>query len=301
MAAATIVCRGMTVGYGRTTVFEQASFRVGEGVTCLIGKNGAGKTTLFRVLAGIIEPRAGAVEVLGRDPFRDRTVRDSTGYLAHRPSLYRALTVEQNLRFWAKVSGLEWDTIAPRVAALVERFDLGVLLGKRAGALSRGQQQRVAIARMLLNSPKVVLMDEPSTGLDALAAKELHALVADIRRDGASVIYATHSLAEATELGDEFLLIANRSIVALGTRETLRRSDEMRSVRLRMTGNPAAVLAPLGIPCAKQGEYVEIALEGSERLHEVLTHLLQNGCTLLEMTDAVSTSDALLAKLRALD
>ena len=296
-----VACRNLRAGYGGTHVFENASFHVGEGVTCLIGKNGAGKTTLFRILAGIIPPDSGTVELFGRDPFVDRDVKRYVGYLAHRPSLYSGLTAEQNLQFWAKANGLDWRAIAGRVAKLVESFALGPLLAKRAGALSRGQQQRVAIARMMLGNPRLVLMDEPSTGLDAVATHELHQLVDRIQREGASVLYATHSLPEATELGDEFLLIANKDIVCLGNRDSLRGASRGLTVRLRLTGNPEPVLSRLGIPYVRQGESIQVTVDGNETLNEVIAELLRNGSTLLEMRDAVSVSQALLDRLQSPD
>jgi ABC-2 type transport system ATP-binding protein len=221
-----LACRNVSAGYGGDDVLENVSFNIEAGITCLVGKNGAGKTTLFRVLAGIVAPRKGRVEVLGRDPHQEPCVKDRVGYLAHRPSLYKGLTVEQNLRFWAKVQGIEWSTLGTRVTQLFARFGLDALAGRKGGTLSRGQQQRVAIARMLLTGPALVLMDEPSTGLDAIAVDELHGLVREIRAEGATVVYATHSLPEAIQLGDRFLLIGNHDVVDLGPCAALRETGD---------------------------------------------------------------------------
>ncbi len=181
---------------------------INAGITCVIGRNGAGKTALLRVLCGVLRPTAGQVRVLGVDPFAAGPGRQAVGYLTHRPSLHPDLSVRDNLRFWARVLGLDWEENGDHVDELMRRFGLNAQLDLRAGALSRGLQQRVALARALMPRPKLILMDEPGTGLDAFALRELHALVDELADADVSAIYATHTLDEAVRLGDQFLVLA---------------------------------------------------------------------------------------------
>lgn len=213
--APMVECVDVRVAYGRQVVLDAVNFTLRPGITCLVGRNGAGKTTLFRILAGILRPAAGRVRLHGGDPFSHPRLKQTVGYLTHRPSLHRRLTVEENLRFWARVLGLDWRAIAPDVGDLAQRFGLRGLFGKVAGALSHGQQQRVAIARLLLARPSVILMDEPASGLDALAIRELNALVMGLAAEGAAVLYATHALDEAIRLGGDLLLLAKGTALPL--------------------------------------------------------------------------------------
>lgn len=207
-AGTVVQCRGLSVECGRKTVLDDVDMDLKPGITCLIGRNGAGKTTLLRVLCGILRPSFGQVRVLGVDPLVAGSARRAVGYLTHRPSLNRSLTVRDNLHFWARILGLDWEQGADRVDELVRRFELRGKLDQRAGTLSRGQQRRVAIVRVLLSQPRLILMDEPGTGLDALALRELHTQIEELADDGVSAIYATHALDEAVRLGDQFLLLA---------------------------------------------------------------------------------------------
>ena len=203
-----VQCRGLRVDRGGKTVLDHVDVEVKAGVTCLIGRNGAGKTTLLRVLCGILRPTGGHVRVLGADPFAAGPGRQAISYLTHRPSLHPDLSVRDNLKFWARILGLDWEENGDHVDELVRRFGLNHRLDLHAGALSRGLQQRVSLARALLPRPKLILMDEPGTGLDAFALRELHALVDELADAGVSAIYATHALDEAARLGDQFLLLA---------------------------------------------------------------------------------------------
>ena len=208
VAAPRLACEAVTVELGRRLVLDEVTFTLAPGITCLIGRNGAGKTTLLRTLTGILPPRSGHVRIGGNDPFAEPACKREVGYLTHRPSLHQRLTVEENLRFWTRVIGLDWRANSPYLEALAERLGIRTLFGQAAGTLSRGQQQRVAIARTLLARPSIIVMDEPTTGLDALAIREFHAHVLELAADEVCVLLATHSLDEALRLGGNFLLLA---------------------------------------------------------------------------------------------
>jgi heme exporter protein A len=169
----------------------------------LLGPNGAGKSTFIRVFAGLMRPARGEALVLGSPPPQARRVM---GVVSHATSLYDELTAEENLRFFGDLYGVP-DARA-RAAELLERVGLPQLANERVGRLSRGQQQRVTIARALLHNPPVLLLDEPDTGLDMGAFGLLEQLVAD-----RTVIMTTHNLANGVRLGTRAVVLAHGRLV----------------------------------------------------------------------------------------
>ncbi len=179
-----------------------------------VGANGAGKTTTLRMLAGILTPDGGAGHVLGFDLQRDAAkIRERVGYMSQRLSLYAELSVFQNLRFRAEVYGLK----NPRaeIEAAIREFGLAPWAHSPAGALSGGWARRLQLAGSLLHSPRLVLLDEPTTGLDAAARQQVWRRVEALAATGAGVIVCTHDLAEA-ERCSHVALFANGGIVATG-------------------------------------------------------------------------------------
>ncbi|GAA1840216.1 heme ABC exporter ATP-binding protein CcmA [Actinomadura bangladeshensis] len=184
--------RCVSAGYGGPVIVRDVSLRLTPGVTALVAGNGAGKTTLLRVCAGILPPESGAVRTLGANPYSDAAVRRRIGYLAHRPALYRNLTVRENLLFWGRLYGLRKEDAANGIREVAAALELDELLPVPARRLSRGQQQRAAIARALLGEPELLLLDEPTVGLDQYWHGAFIALVRDFARRGGCVLLASH-------------------------------------------------------------------------------------------------------------
>lgn len=204
----------LVVGYDRAVV-GPIDVRLGPGITALLGRNGAGKTTLMRTLCGVIPAIAGRCEVFGVEVTDGAAVRSRVGYLGHELALARELTVEQNLTFWRGV----WESV-PRSELidhdeLVDRFDLAAVLGQRVRSLSRGQRQRVEMARLAMTDPDFVVLDEPLTGLDPVYAAQIRGLLREWGKTR-TVLYSTHSVPEALELADRFLLVRGTELIALG-------------------------------------------------------------------------------------
>lgn len=159
----------------------------------LVGPNGAGKTTLLRTISGLVRPTSGDVYVNGSNLLEvGPAIRSQIGYLSHRSLLYEDLTVEQNLAFYARLYGIP-DT-ATRVQELLTQVELTTRCFDRVGTLSRGMKQRLTIARALLHQPSILLLDEPYTGLDPIAADALDALLADLSTRGCTQLMSTHRL-----------------------------------------------------------------------------------------------------------
>jgi heme ABC exporter ATP-binding subunit CcmA len=179
----------------------------------LMGANGAGKTTLLRILAGLTAPSAGAVRIAGLDLTRDaQRVRQLVGFVGHQPYLYDELTALENLLFFGRMYAV--TDIQQRARALLHRVGLEKRVGDRVNTLSRGQLQRLALARALLHSPRLLLLDEPDTGLDEQGNELLEALLDEHVAQGGAALLATHQLAHALKLGDSIVTLDNGRIVS---------------------------------------------------------------------------------------
>jgi ABC-2 type transport system ATP-binding protein len=218
---------------------RDVSFDVYEGeIFGLIGRNGAGKTTLTKIIATLVQPTSGAVIVRGYDSVLDEeAVRAQLGLAtAEERSFYWRLTIEQNLTFFARLYGLTDAAARARIGELLARLELEPLARRRFGELSTGNKQRVAVARAMLSSPSILLLDEPTRSLDPLAAAQTRALINSLARDAqprATVLLTSHNLAEIEELCDRVAIISRGEISALDTPEQLR--DLHRSVeRMRL-------------------------------------------------------------------
>lgn len=204
----------LVVGYGDTKVLGPVALSLRPGVTALLGRNGSGKTTLMRTLCGIIPALSGKCTVLGSVVADGAAVRSKVGYLGHESALASALTVEENLRFWTDITSTYPDAAIIPADELVKRFDLADLLAKKGSSLSRGQRQRVDLARLAMTDPEFIVLDEPLTGLDPVYAARTRALLSDWG-ESRTVLYSTHSVPEALELARHFLIVRGRDLIEL--------------------------------------------------------------------------------------
>ncbi len=201
-----IVLAGAAKRFGTHTALRPIDLVIPHGqAVLLVGANGAGKSTLLRLVAGLCRPSAGSVKINGRDPQRFPEARAEIGLLSHQTLLYDELTARENLRFFAQLYGL--DNPDERLAAALAAVGLDERLDQRVGSFSRGMKQRLAIARAILHSPSILLLDEPFTGLDASASVALHRLLCRFRQEGRTCILVTHRLDEAEGLVDRLLVI----------------------------------------------------------------------------------------------
>jgi len=206
---------GVRHSFGAIPALEDVTFTLPAGHTlALFGPNGAGKTTLLKVLAGLIRPRAGRAGVAGG--------RGAIGWIGHQSLLYGQLTVRENLRFWGALYRVRPEVRESRVVTLAGRLDLGPFLDRRVATLSRGQGQRAAVARALIHDPTVLLLDEPFTGLDRVAAAELSELVRGFAGagDGRATILVTHNVDEGTDLATDIGILKAGRLVELAPRGT---------------------------------------------------------------------------------
>lgn len=194
--------RDLSHAFGAIQALDGITFSLNRGQTLVIfGPNGAGKTTLLRVLAGLVRPRHGTAGVDGG--------RRAIGWIGHQSQLYGQLTVRENLRFWASLYDVPPPVVQARAADLIRRLGLERQEQQPVRTLSRGQTQRVAIARALMHDPAVLLLDEPFSGLDRLAAEELRQLLGELAAAGRASVLVTHSVEEGTELATDVAFMRN--------------------------------------------------------------------------------------------
>ena len=230
----------LSKSYGPARAIDGLAFTVDSGeIVGFLGPNGAGKTTTMRILAGSLAATSGRALVGGVDVFeRPRTVKAMVGYLPENPPLYTEMTVRQYLRFAARIKG----TAAPDVAVehTIDRVGLGVVAHRLIAHLSKGFRQRVGLAQALVHSPRVLILDEPSSGLDPEQRKGIRALVKALAVDEVTVILSTHVLPEVEALCDRVIIIHEGRIVAQDSVDALAGSGT--AIRVRVA-RPAAEVA----------------------------------------------------------
>jgi heme exporter protein A len=194
------VLKGVTIGV------QPGSF------VTIFGPNGAGKTTLLKVVAGLLKPSSGTVRVAGIDAQRDpNALRRLIGVISHHPYLYPQLTGRENLEFFARLYGLEDPAASIRQVA--DELELGPILNREVSAYSRGMQQRMAVGRALLHRPRLLLLDEPFTGLDYQAREKLETFLRGLNDGERTAIMTTHDVDEGLGLSDRVAVLAGGKIV----------------------------------------------------------------------------------------
>lgn len=212
--------------FGSATAVEELSLTVAPGeIYGLLGPNGAGKTTALRILAGLLAPTAGAATIAGIDvSAHPREAQRQLGFLTGTTGLYRRLSGREVLTYFGRLHSLSATRITERIAELTTALDLAGVLDKRCEALSTGQRQRISVARAALHDPPVLILDEPTVGLDVLASRFLRDFVRGERDRGKAVLFSTHYLAEAELLCDRVGLLHRGRLLAEGTPPELRAS-----------------------------------------------------------------------------
>ena len=217
--------RGLSKSYGRTQVLRDLDLQVPWGQTLtVLGPNGSGKTTLIKALATLAKPDSGEIRIAGLSTRRNGVrVRRSIGVVTHEPLLYDGLTGAENLRFFAKMFAL--GHIDERIGQVAAQMGITDRLDVRVGTLSHGMRRRFSIARALLHSPRVLIMDEPESGLDQQALSLLEALILDGHRTDRTILMTTHNFERGVALADRIAILSRGRIAYEGTPDTYSTRD----------------------------------------------------------------------------
>lgn len=220
-----IVTENLTRHFGDVVAVDHLTLEVYAGeVFGFLGHNGAGKTTTVRLLNGVLAPNDGTARVLNIDPMTDGpALRARTGVLTETPSLDERLTARENLQIYAELYDVPHAEVSCRVEKLLETFELADRADEKAGGYSRGMKQRLALARTLLHRPELLFLDEPTHGLDPVAAHHVREMIARLSHEKCTIFLCTHNLAEAQSLCSRVAVLEHGRLVALGTPAELMR------------------------------------------------------------------------------
>ena len=244
---AAIEVRHVSKRYGDLVAVDDVSFSVGSGeVVGFLGPNGAGKTTTMRILTGFLPATDGSVAISGHDIFRDsKAARRAVGYLPETPPLYPEMTVRGYLRFVASIRDVPRSQRRAAVESAIERCGLGEVCGRVVGTLSKGFRQRVGIAQAIVADPPVLVLDEPTVGLDPIQVREIRALISGLAsgegKARQTVILSTHILPEVEAICQRVILIHRGRKAIDAPLSELTRDQSLEEVFARVTTRDAAV------------------------------------------------------------
>ncbi len=250
MATPALTAQHLTRRFGDRVAVDDVSFELAAGeIFALLGPNGAGKTTTLRMLAGLIGPTSGSVHFNGdaMTPDAAPRLRQRIGFLTEAPGLWDNLTVRENLSVYARLYGLPTPDQAVNDALAL--FEISDRANDRPARLSKGLRQRVSLARTIVHQPRIVLLDEPTAGLDPESARDVRQLIVGMRGEGRAVLLCTHNLDEVERVADRVAVLRSR-LVAVGTPAALRQQLFAPRLRIRLTGAPepfAAILRSAGV------------------------------------------------------
>ncbi|WP_405773760.1 ABC transporter ATP-binding protein [Streptomyces sp. NBC_00859] len=266
------------------TALEGVALTVERGeVHGLIGPNGAGKTTLCKILSTVLEPSSGRASVLGLDVVREaRAVRRSIGLVfGGDRGLYGRLSARENLQFWGSMYGVGGSELRRRADELLERVGLAERAGSRVDTFSRGMKQRLHLARGLIGSPQLLLLDEPTVGMDPVAALDFRTLIDELRAENRTILLTTHDMAEAAAVCDRVTLIDHGKLVVTESPATIGRlvtRFERITVRQAAPGLLDLVRDLPGVAGAEcDGDTLSLETDGGEATSAALAVLVGAG------------------------
>jgi len=301
----------VTKQYGQVRVLDDISFSINKGeIVAFLGPNGAGKTTTMRILTGFMPPTSGTVRIAGFDCLEEPwEIKKHIGYLPETPPLYLELTVQEYLTFVGRIKRLEPKELQERMDTIISQTGLAEVQGRVIGHLSRGYRQRVGLAQALLHNPPVLILDEPTTGLDPNQIIEIRELIKNLAGSH-TIILSTHILAEATALCQRVIIIHQGRIVAVDTPDHLGamlRESETLSLMVKQSDPTLreALQSIPGVIRVSQGPTANtyrIETQVGQDIREALTKLVVNrDAGLLELTTVPVTLEDVFKVLTQTD
>jgi len=304
MSKIVIETRDLTKKYGSFRAVSDLNLTVREGeVFGLLGPNGAGKTTTILMLLGLTEPSSGQVQVLGLDPARQPLkVKARVGYIPDMVGFYDDLTAWDNLNYIAMLNGLAPRQADARIDAALERVGLQDVSNHRVNTFSRGMRQRLGVADVLIKQPEMVIMDEPTQGLDPEGAREFLHLIRALKAEGITILLSSHLLHQVQEICDRVGLFSQGEMVLVGSVPELARKVLGKAYRvyLEVRGDPQATLRALqAVPGARQVRQTddykyEVEAENDVRA-ETARAVVSSGGSLLHLDVEAQSLDEIYA------
>ena len=222
---------------------DNLNFTINDGeIVGLLGENGAGKTTTLRIISTMIKCTGGIVKVNGVDINKEPSkVRSQIGILfGGEVGLYDRLTARENIRYFAELNGMTKDAADESIKKLSEELQMEEYMDRRIGKFSRGMKQKVAIARSIVHEPKVILLDEPTAGLDVSSSRLIHNFIKNCKKQNKAIVFSSHSMDEVQKLCDRVIIIHKGKMVEQGTINELKakyNSDDMEQIFMNLVGD----------------------------------------------------------------
>ena len=254
MGAPLLSVRGVSKSFGEVHALQEVSLEFSRGdIVGLVGSNGAGKTTLLRLLCGLYRPTIGEVVHHGTDGTEHAvdSVRQNLGVVPESTGLYHRLTAWENIRYHSRLSGVDDLQAWNRTVRLARELDIEDALHRSTRGFSKGMRQKTALLRALAHDPDLLLLDEPTAGLDVTSARKVRGLVRMLQQEGRTVIYSTHHLAEAEQVCDRIIVIHNGTV--------------------RADGSPSSLMLDTGTDSLEEA-YVALTLDASREVSDAETY-----------------------------
>jgi ABC-2 type transport system ATP-binding protein len=288
---------GITKRYDGVTAVDSLSLVIEPGgIYGLLGPNGAGKTTTLRMIMGIIEPDEGEVRVFG-EPLSER-IKDGIGYLPEERGLYRKMKVLDHLVFLGRIKGVSAGTAAERGKKWLKRLDLADWADKTVEALSKGMQQKIQFISTVLHEPRLIILDEPFTGLDPINTQVLKDIIAEMHHEGRTVILSTHLMDQVEKLCKKICLINKGRKVLDGALADIKMAYSRNVVTVRFSGDAAHLE---GHPAVERvsafGQELTLTLKPGTDTNEILRRALDGGRVERFEIGEMSLHDIFIAKV----
>jgi len=303
-----IVVEDLVKRFGNFVAVDRVSFRIGRGeVLGFLGPNGAGKSTIIRILCGLLRPNAGRALVAGIDVARDaERVRERIGYMSQKFSLYRDLSVEENLRFFGGIYRVPRDELPERMRFAINMAGLGGREQALVSTLAGGWQQRLALGCAVLHRPPILFLDEPTSGVEPTSRRRFWNLIHSLAGDGVSVLVSTHYMDEA-EYCHRAALINQGRLIAIGSPDELKRTalgGELLLLECDALGPALAALehAPGVLDCSVFGNALHVLVGDAERsLRELPAYLAQKNLSQTRLDRIHPSLEDVFVQLIAVD
>jgi len=294
----TLELRGVSAGYRDKLALQGVDLSLEHGLHVVLGPNGAGKTTLFRVVAGVLQPQSGTISLLGEDPHREPEAKRRVSYLMHRTALASDISVRDNLMFWSRVLGLSSADFERELERVNSELELADILECRVRTLSRGQAQRASVARALLANPLILLCDEPTNGLDPIAAEKLRYSLRLLAANGRLILYSTHNLQEASAIADNVIVLSEGRVRERGTIDFV--ASQLvgpRSYGIRAKTDLTPLLKRLGRPALRDGAFWLVDCRDEAELAEIVQACVRDGIMIYEARPMQNALERLYRKV----
>lgn len=274
-----IEINGVNKKIGSKQVIQDVSLSIGRGqVFALLGPNGAGKTTLIRIILGLLKAETGTIRLFGQE-LTDQSRSDLLLRIGvqNDGNLYENLTIEDNLALWGQIYGLDQATIKRRLDELKQKFHLEAYSNMPVGSLSKGNRQKVMLARAMFHNPEVLILDEPTTGLDPAAIDEFYDSIKTLKQEGVTIIMSTHYLYGMDGVVDSIGIISEGRILISDAVDKLRRQDKQVHFKGKFKPDHIKELLAQGQATGNLQDEFTLSVENEDQLADLVRSLVQKG------------------------